>query len=66
MPTSATEINFFRPFLSERSTAAGIQGFPTWEIGNKQFQGEKTLKELVELSDYKEPRSFQNQPLEGH
>lgn len=47
-------------------TSAGIQGFPTWEIGGKLYQGEKTLKELADLSGYQGSRNFQNQSLEGH
>lgn len=47
-------------------TAAGIQGFPTWEIDRKQYQGEKTLNEIADLSKYKGSRSFKNKPLEGH
>ena len=47
-------------------TEAGIQGFPTWEIGGKQYQGEKTLKELADLSGYKGLRNFQNAGEPGH
>jgi uncharacterized membrane protein len=45
---------------------ANIQGFPTWEINGKQYQGEKTLQELADLSGYGGERNFQNAPTPGH
>lgn len=45
---------------------ANIQGFPTWEIKGKMYQGEKTLAELADLSDYQGDRNFQNAPQAGH
>lgn len=46
--------------------AAGIEGFPTWEIKGQKYSGEKTLQELADLSNYQGPRNFQNAPLSGH
>lgn len=46
--------------------AAGIQGFPTWEIKGKLYQGEKTLAELADLSGYQGDRNFQNASEHGH
>jgi uncharacterized membrane protein len=45
---------------------ANIQGFPTWEIKGKQYEGEKTLAELADLSDYQGDRNFTNASQEGH
>lgn len=52
-----------RPDLCQ---AANIQGFPTWEINGKFYQGEKTLQELADLTGYQGSRNFQNAPLSGH
>lgn len=52
-----------RPDLCE---AAKIEGFPTWEISGKFYQGEKTLQELADLSTYKGLRNFKNTPDPGH
>lgn len=52
-----------RPDLCQ---AANIQGFPTWEINGKFYQGEKTLQELADLSGYKGSRNFQNTSSHGH
>ena len=35
-----------------------IQGFPTWEINGKLDSGDKTLKQLADLSGYQGPRDF--------
>jgi uncharacterized membrane protein len=35
---------------------AGIQGFPTWEIGGKLYPGIQPLEKLAELSDYQGQR----------
>lgn len=45
---------------------ANIQGFPTWEIKGKMYQGEKTLAELADLSGYQGDRNFTNAPDQGH
>ncbi|HIK29749.1 MAG TPA: vitamin K epoxide reductase family protein [Oscillatoriales cyanobacterium M59_W2019_021] len=37
---------------------ANIEGFPTWKIKGKFYQGEQTLERLAELSDYTGPRNF--------
>ena len=52
-----------RPELCD---AAKIEGFPTWEINGKLYQGEKTLQELADLSAYKGLRNFKNTPDPGH
>ena len=52
-----------RPDLCQ---AANIQGFPTWEINGKFYQGEKSLQELADLSGYKGSRNFQNTSTHGH
>lgn len=46
--------------------AAGIEGFPTWEINGQKYTGEKTLQELADLSNYQGARNFQNAPKPGH
>ncbi len=51
---------------TELCQAAGIQGFPTWEIKGKFYQGEKTLQELADLSGYQGERKFQNASSHGH
>ncbi len=40
--------------------AAGVQGFPTWEINGKSVSGTQSLEELAALSGYQGPRNFQN------
>jgi uncharacterized membrane protein len=45
---------------------ANIQGFPTWEIKGKSYQGEKTLAELADLSGYQGDRNFKNSSEHGH
>ncbi|WP_036488488.1 vitamin K epoxide reductase family protein [Myxosarcina sp. GI1] len=52
-----------RPDLCQ---TAGIQGFPTWEIEGKLYQGEKTLAELANLSGYQGDRNFTNASEHGH
>ena len=46
--------------------AANIQGFPTWEINGKFYQGEKSLQELADISGYQGSRKFQNTSTHGH
>ena len=41
---------------------ADIKSFPTWEIGGKQYQGVKSLKELAQISGYKGETKFKNFP----
>lgn len=41
--------------------AAGIKGYPTWEINGQRTTGEKNLAELADLSGYQGPRNFQHQ-----
>lgn len=37
---------------------AGIQGFPTWEIGGKLYPGIQPLEKLAELSNYQGQQNF--------
>jgi len=34
---------------NERCVAAGVKGYPTWEVGGQLFPGEKDLSELEEM-----------------
>lgn len=52
-----------RPDLCE---AAKIEGFPTWEISGKFYQGEQSLQELASLSGYQGQRNFQNSSSHSH
>ena len=38
---------------TERCSAKGIQGFPSWEIGGKLDSGVKSLQQLGELSAFR-------------
>lgn len=38
---------------------ANIEGFPTWKIKGEFYQGERTLEELANLSDYQGLRNFE-------
>jgi uncharacterized membrane protein len=42
--------------------AAGIEGFPTWEINGKLYPNVQPLERLAQLSGYKGPRNFKNFP----
>jgi len=42
----------------ELCEAKGITGFPTWEINGSIDSGVKSLKELAELSNYKNTKDF--------
>ena len=42
----------------ELCEAKGITGFPTWEINGSLESGVKSLKELAELSNYKNTKDF--------
>jgi uncharacterized membrane protein len=42
--------------------AAGIQGFPSWEINGKLYPNVQSLNKLADLSGYKGPRDFKNFP----
>jgi uncharacterized membrane protein len=44
-----------RPQLCEEEK---IEGYPTWKIGGKLYEGEKTLEDLADLSNYPGPRNF--------
>jgi uncharacterized membrane protein len=46
-----------RPDLCQ---AAKIQGTPAWEINGKFYEGQKSLKELADLSGYQGTREFKN------
>ncbi|MDB9515305.1 vitamin K epoxide reductase family protein [Kamptonema animale CS-326] len=46
--------------------AAKIEGFPSWEINGKLYQGEKSLQELADLSGYQGDRNFQNTGSHEH
>lgn len=39
---------------------AKIQGYPTWEINGKFYQGVQSLEKLADLSGYTGPRNFKN------
>ena len=41
--------------------AAGVQGFPTWEINGELYSGIRQLPELASLSGYSGPTDFKNQ-----
>lgn len=38
--------------------AANIEGYPTWKIKGKTYEGTQTLAELAKASAYKGPRNF--------
>ncbi|AFY67524.1 vitamin K epoxide reductase family protein [Geitlerinema sp. PCC 7407] len=40
--------------------AAGIQGYPTWEIKGELYSGTQSLETLAEISGYTGPRDFKN------
>lgn len=40
--------------------AAGITGYPTWEINGERLSGTQTLEELAQLTGYEGPTTFQN------
>lgn len=40
--------------------AAGIQGYPTWEINGELYSGTQSLETLAEISGYTGPREFKN------
>lgn len=40
--------------------AAGINGYPTWQINGKLYPGVQDLKKLADLTGYKGPRNFKN------
>jgi len=40
--------------------AAGIKGYPTWEIKGQLYSGIQPLTELARVSGYKGPKNFQN------
>lgn len=42
--------------------AAGIQGFPTWEISGKLYPNVQSLEKLAQFSGYQGPRNFKNFP----
>jgi uncharacterized membrane protein len=42
--------------------AAGIQGFPTWQINGKLYPNVQSLDKLAEASGYKGSRNFKNFP----
>ncbi|MEN9258773.1 MAG: vitamin K epoxide reductase family protein [Gloeomargarita sp. SRBZ-1_bins_9] len=41
----------------------GIRGYPTWEINGKLYPGVKLLDQLADLTGYRGPRNFINQPV---
>ncbi|AKG21996.1 vitamin K epoxide reductase family protein [Calothrix sp. 336/3] len=43
-------------------TAAGIEGFPTWQINGKLYPNVQSLNKLADISGYKGPRNFKNFP----
>ncbi|HEY9656920.1 MAG TPA: vitamin K epoxide reductase family protein [Allocoleopsis sp.] len=44
----------------ETCKAAGIQGYPTWDIKGQLHSGTQSLNELADLSGYQGSRNFQN------
>ncbi len=40
--------------------AAGITGYPTWEINGERLAGTQSLEELAQLTGYEGPTNFQN------
>jgi uncharacterized membrane protein len=40
--------------------AAKIQGFPTWDINGKLYEGTQSLQKLTQASGYTGPNNFQN------
>ena len=44
----------------ELCQAAGVRGFPTWEINGELYDGVRPLNELADISGYTGPRDFQN------
>lgn len=42
--------------------AAGIEGFPTWEINGEKYSGARPLSELARLSGYTGPQDFRYSP----
>ncbi|NJM73839.1 MAG: hypothetical protein HC862_29090, partial [Scytonema sp. RU_4_4] len=42
--------------------AAGIQGYPTWEINGKLYSNVQSLEKLAQVSGYQGPRNFKNFP----
>jgi uncharacterized membrane protein/glutaredoxin len=44
----------------EMCQAAKIQGFPTWEINGRFYQGTQSLTKLADLSNYRGDRRFRN------
>jgi uncharacterized membrane protein len=41
-------------------TAAGVKGFPTWDINGKKVEGAQSLQKLAEMSRYPGPQTFKN------
>lgn len=44
----------------ELCQAAGVQGYPTWEVNGKMVTGTQPLQQLAILSNYQGSRNFQN------
>lgn len=42
----------------EVCSAAGLEGFPTWEINGERYSGTQSLSRLAELSGYEGPTEF--------
>jgi uncharacterized membrane protein len=42
--------------------AAGIKGYPTWQIKDKSLNGAQALTELAKVSAYSGPQTFKNVP----
>ncbi|WP_026082462.1 vitamin K epoxide reductase family protein [Mastigocladopsis repens] len=42
--------------------AAGIQGYPTWEINGQLYPNVQSLEKLAQVSSYQGPRNFKNFP----
>jgi uncharacterized membrane protein len=48
-----------RPDLCQ---AAGVSGFPTWQIKGQLYPGVQSLEKLAQISGYSGPRNFKNFP----
>lgn len=48
-----------RPDLCQ---AAGVQGYPTWQINGKLYPNVQSLDKLAQISGYQGPRDFKNFP----
>ena len=45
---------------TETCRAAGIEGYPTWEVNGEFYSGVQSLQTLATLSNYQGPQDFKN------